>query len=153
MSEEFRDRVMAELEAIQEPESDDLGPMEGSFTLTPAPKDEDNGSRWVAGCPEWAMVVIQGGRAKVLASCGRYFDYDGEDLVRLEDENDPWNEPNGVYICEGGFVSERDWETGIEEGCWQVSDVRPATVEEWAQYCTEDEPWPPEFYADPVPKP
>ncbi len=124
-------------------------------TIIEVPSDPEPGSNWAFGCPFWAMIAVVGGRIKVLDSCGRYFDYESEDLVILE--QDSWHSPekivDGIYICEGDFVSDRDWETGVEEGGWQPGEIRPITAAEWAQYCEEDSPWPPEFYAAPVVEP
>ena len=107
-------------------------------------------SRWARECHDWVMAIIHNGKAKVLASCGRYFDWCDEDLRILED--DEWGESSGIYIIEGGYVSDRDWETGIDEGGWEASKIRLLTDEEWERYRSEDEPWPIEFYApDPPP--
>lgn len=118
------------------------------ITVIPEPpKPEEPYSRWTKGCPFWIMVIIQDGKAKVLTYCGRYFDWCNEDICILEGDSETWSQPAGVYIVEGDFLSCKDWETGIDEGGWEVSDVRPLTSDEWQAYRETEEPWPLEFYA------
>ncbi len=123
-------------------------PPSGQITAIPEPpKPEEPETRWSKGCPAWVMVIIQAGKAKALTHCGRYFDWCDEDVRILEGDSETWDQSPGVYIVEGGFVSSVDWESGIDEGGWEVSDVRPLTDEEWQDYRENDEPWPPEFFA------
>lgn len=126
---------------------------EGDYTIREMPEETEPESRWAKGCPYWIMVAVVSGRIKVLSHCGRYFDWESEDLdiMECDSANAPdKSQADGVYICEGDFVSDRDYETGYEEGGWEPGEMRKITDEEWEWYCESDEPWPPEFYAPPV---